>query len=472
MKYWVTILLTISLRLVFAQEADSSKVMTLEMFLALVNANHPIAKQAQIVNETGQRELAKSRGAFDPKLFSNFENKDFKDTEYFTLSETGVKIPTWFGVELKASYANNDGVYLNPENNTTGSGLWTAGVAVPLGKGLFIDERRAVLKNAAIYAESSTNEQRAMLNELLFEARKTYWEWFNAYSQYLIYIDAVEYTKVRLEGVKQSFVFGDKPAIDTLEAHIQWQNRVIQMNEKLIKFRKWTYQLSNFLWNEQNQPIVLNEGIVPITKTFEEEEFAKLLSAEIKNDTVPATHPDLKRYDYKLSMLDIDRRWKAEKLKPKLTFNYNFLSEHAAGFNTDFANRFSTNNYKWGFNFSFPIPLREERNDLAINKLKTRSTEYQFEQKQLELNNKLKAYLVELQLVYTQLESTSNNVKNYRRLLEAEKTKFDIGESSVFLVNYRELALLKLEQQEQELIMQFNQVLAAIDWTLGNIEMD
>ena len=57
-----------------------------------------------------------ARGGFDPKIEVDFNKKQFKDKEYYSILNSSFKIPTWYGIEIKAGFDNNEGIYLNPEN--------------------------------------------------------------------------------------------------------------------------------------------------------------------------------------------------------------------------------------------------------------------------------------------------------------------------------------------------------------------
>jgi hypothetical protein len=58
------------------------------------------------------------------------------------------KNPTWYGIEIKAGFDQNEGYYLNPENTVPNAGLTSLGISVPLGQGLFINQRMADLRKA------------------------------------------------------------------------------------------------------------------------------------------------------------------------------------------------------------------------------------------------------------------------------------------------------------------------------------
>ena len=63
--------------------------------------------------------------------------------------------------------------------------------------------------------------------------------------------------------------------------------------------------------------------------------------------------------------------------------------------------------------------------------------------KELDLKNQILNSLQKLENIKLQLATTDQVVINYQRLLLGERKKFEIGESSVFMVNKRESSLLK-----------------------------
>jgi len=161
--------------------ADTSRVMTLESFISIVLMNHPVVKQADLLPENARQEIRLARGAFDPKLESSWDVKNFKDTEYYDIFNTTLKVPTWFPVDPKISVDRNRGVFLNPENAIPAGdnfGQVTAGLSLPVGRGLFIDQRRASVQQAEIFGQITDAERIKMINKILLSASKDYWEWY------------------------------------------------------------------------------------------------------------------------------------------------------------------------------------------------------------------------------------------------------------------------------------------------------
>jgi len=464
---WIWIILLFPL---FAYGQDDSLKITFDQFMEMVRTNHPVYRQADLMLETGDANLRRARGNFDPILKSTFDNKQFDDKNYYSLNNNEIKVPTLLGLEVKAGYEKNTGVFVNPENQLPTNGLAYAGISVPIGKGLFIDERRQVLRQAEIYDRATELERIVILNQLAFDAAKVYWDWYAAWNAYQIYDEAVGLAEFRFQGVRQSFIQGDVPAIDTLEAFIQVQSRQLSRNEALIALRQSMLAVSNFLWSDQMDPLQLEDEAIPLhheEMTIESPPEDSKMNAIFAN--LSQSHPQLLLYNNKLEHLDIERRWKAEKLKPKLNVNYNFLNQPVGG--NPFEG-FTSNNYKWGFEFSMPLLLRQERGDLQITKVKIRETDLAFRQKSLEIQNKIEAYHVELENIFNQIELFRNTVENYEGLLRGERRKFEEGESSLFLVNSRETSLISAEIKLITLLGKYKKAKAGLIQAIGRMEQN
>jgi outer membrane protein TolC len=152
-----------------------------------------------------------------------------------------------------------------------------------------------------------------------------------------------------------------------------------------------------------------------------------------------SSHPLLRLTDFELASLDIERRWKAEQLKPVVKLNYNFLTESIGQFNES---PFFENNYKWGFTVKTPLLLRKERGGLGLTKAKIDFKQNDRDLKFVQLRTKLEAEINQFQTLQQQLGIYGANILGLERLLEGEQTRFQIGESSLFLINAREVSLL------------------------------
>ena len=406
-----------------------------------VRDHHPIARQADLALSRGDASVMEARGAFDPEAFFDVDQKYFDDKRYYSLIDGGLKVPTWFGAYLKTGLEQNQGQFLNPENEMPSNGLWYAGISIPIGEGLFIDKRRAMLRKAQIYQSSTEVEQRLILNELYFESGKAYWDWFASYHVLKVYEEALFLARQRFDAVKQGFELGDRPAIDTLEAGIQVQSRELGVLQAQLDYQNSMASLSVFLWDDGMVPLEVADNTVPPAL---DETLTVGLDASMfqRMDSLSLLHPDLQMARLKLQSMDLDRRMRVEALKPKLDLNYNAITEAIEG---DVLENYSLNNYKWGLDFSIPIFLRQERGALRMTQVMIQEAELGLETKSAQVVFKAVSAMNELRTTDDQARVYVENVRDYLGLLNGERQMFDAGESSLFMVNSRELGYVNAQ---------------------------
>lgn len=428
------VLLVLSLNVGFSQSTFSD-----ERFYELVVNNHPLAKQANLKPAYGKYSVLKAKGGFDPKLENQINQKYYNSSNYYSFLNAGLKIPTWYGIEVKTGFESNDGTYLSPQDKTPAGGLWYGGVSVNLGEGLLIDQRRAELFKARIYQNSTLFEQRLQLNELLYEAGYAYWNWVLAYHSMEIMQESYQLANERYEGIRRTAEVGDRPGIDSVEAIIQVQSRETLLLNYTTDFKNNGYNLSTFLWTENLEPLELDSATVPVSLDSVNLE-SVLLIAENAMDSIVTNHPYLKMNDFKIQSLEVDNRLKREQLKPELALQYNFLNEPV---NYNPFNDFSINNYKWGLTFEMPIFLRKERGEVALSNLKIQDEKFNLQNNQAYIEYKIRKAMADYSNGLAQISIYQKTVDDSGKLLEAEKQMFDAGESSLFLINQRELAFIQ-----------------------------
>jgi len=464
MKKWFFLLL-ISISFKGYTQADSTTTFTFSSFLKIVRIHHPMALQSRLQTKIGAANLLKARGGFDPKIQGDIAQKYFENKEYYDLGEGKLKVPTWFGIEFEAGYERNQGQFLNPENNIPTAGLWFAGISVPLGEGLFIDERRAELRKAQIMIKQTDAERELIFNELLYSAGIAYWDWFMAYHNLQVYQNALVLAQQRFDAVKQGAFLGDTPSIDTLEASIQLQNRILNLEQALLDYKNSTAFLSIYLWQEGVIPMELKEDILPERREEIENRFFQQKS-KAEMDSLLKNHPELRKSVAKIDQLEIEKRWLREQLKPKLNLKYNPITEVTEN---NVLAEYSINNYTWGLQLEFPIFLRKERGKLNLIKLKAGEN-------QLSLQNKQEVLAYKIQSAVNELETTKNQITVYRKttvdykgLLNGEKRLFDGGESSLFMVNSRELGFINAQIKLVELLTKNQKAKLKLGYALGNL---
>ena len=442
-----------------AQEKNL-KEFTYNEYLGYVKKFHPLVKQANLKLNEAQALLMQARGAFDPKLEAEYNEKQFDDKNYYSIFNGSFKIPTWYGIEIKAAFDNNEGIYINPQNTLPNAGLTSLGVTVPIGQGLFINQRMADIRNAKLQQQLSEVERNLEAIEILHNASVAYFEWKKNFSEVVLYEDYLENAKIRYEGVLKLIEQGDKPAIDSTESGITIKSRRLNLENAKLKLQKSRLELSNYLWLENNIPVELDENLYPeenLSETIKNTlELNNLMDFDVNN------HPKINALNTKVDMLKIEQSLSANMLLPKIDLSYNYISEPSS------FDDYRFEDYKIGVNFSFPLFLRKERAKLRLSKLKVQDTEFSLASERVNIKNKIESQQVEIASLEKQITINEELVASYNVMLSGEERLFTLGESSIFLINSRENSLVSSKINVLKLENEFYNSIIGLYKTIAN----
>lgn len=409
---------------------------TFNEYLGYVKKFHPLVKTANLEINKAQAGLMAARGAFDPKIAVDFDKKQFKDTEYYSILNSSFKIPTWYGIEIKAGFEQNEGYYLNPENTVPNAGLASVGISVPLGQGLFINQRMADLRKAKMQMQLGQAERKLLAIEVLYDASVAYFNWKKNYEEFQMYSQYNTNAETRFKAIQSLIKQGDKRAIDSVEAGISFKSRKLSLENSRLKLLKSKLELSNFLWLDNSIPMELSDILFP------EQQIESTIQETLKTNDLLANnfsidnHPKINALETKIDMLEVDRKLKANALLPKVDLSYSYLSE------PQYIDSYKFENYKVGINFAYPIFLRKERGGLKLAQFKIQETTNSLNLERLQLSNKIKAQKEVISSLNKQRLMANELVANYNTMLQSEERLFIFGESSLFLINSRESSLI------------------------------
>ena len=409
-----------------------SKELSYNEFLGFVKKYHPLVKNANLEVNKAQANLMMARGGFDPKIEVDFSQKQFKNQDYYSILNSSFKIPTWYGIEIKAGFENSDGIFLNPENKTPSQGLTSLGISVPLGQGLFINQRMADVQKAKMQLKLSEFERKLQAIEVLYDASLAYFSWKKNFDEVTLYEEYKTNAEIRFKGIQTLINQGDKPAIDSIEAGIILKNRILNLEDANLKLTKSKLELSNFLWLENNIPLEISEELFPeVQLEFTIQE--SLRTNDLMNADFSITnHPKINALQSKIDILTVEKKLKANMLLPKIDVGYSYLSEPR------YFNNYQFEDYKIGLDFYFPLFLRKERGNLKLAKFKIQETEFTLDLEKVQLSNKISAQKTEIESLVKQKEIIKGIVKDNVSMLNSEERLFSFGESSLFLINTRE----------------------------------
>ena len=430
MREGIAIIISLfSMTYMFATNGDSlsKEVITEQEYIEIIKQYHPLSLQAKNVRLEGESLVRSARGYFDPKLYAQHLDKNFETKNYYDLTNIGLKIPTWFGVEVKSGWEYAFGSFTNPESSTPNDGLFYTGISISPNQ-LIIDKRKATLQKAKEYRKMSLHQQNEMLNDLFRDAIYEYWNWSAQYEKMKILEVTLANINTRMINSRTLFKYGELSTLDTLETSTQLKAIQVEVLNSQLQYQKVTLNINNFLWGDNLIPMEVNDLKPEVINPNRFE------SSVEQQNVLLTKHPTLNAYQNKLEALKINQRLQAQNLAPKLEFQYNVLRNGSRGLSTSY----SLNNYKWGFNFSFPILLRKERGQLQLAKIATQQQELKIKLKQQTLRTKANSYLAMVKNLKKQQDTYQEAVTGYSKLLQQEQRKVESGESTFFKLTIRE----------------------------------
>ncbi len=450
LKYTLTGTVFLCTLLPMIKAQATFEVLTLEKFLSVVKQNHPVARQTNLFMDMASAGRVEAGGAFDPIFSLTSDQKTFDGKKYYTQNNADLTIPTWYGVSLYGGVQNNLGTFLDAEKSP---GLYTyAGVNVSVLKNLILDKRRASLQQAKLMQAQTRFENANTVNDLILQANLSYFNWLKDFLVLQLIEQAVQINIDRFEFVKASFLQGDKAGIDTIEAKTQLLTFLQQREEYFLAYNASRLELETYLWTENEAPLYLASDVIPDTTTIDM--VLNEINESDKDDWVRARldeHPKLAVYDLKLQNLEIERKLKFQNFLPKLDLKYDFMRKGDQFPIENIGASFFEDNYKFGLSFSMPIFNRSAMGQYQATKAKIQITSLDNYYTRLQIENKIRFQLIEVENVKNQVNIYAEASELYRQLYEAESFKFSIGESSLFLLNSRNNKFIEANQKWIEL---------------------
>ena len=444
---------------------DSLKMLSLQQVTEIVKRYHPAAIQADIRIGIAKADVLVARGNFDPRIQNESAKKTFDGLDYYYYNRPELTLPAWFGIEVSAGLEYLSGDRSDP-SETKGKTSYL-GISIPLARDLLMDKRRAQLQTAQIMREASKTVKKDILNNLLFDAIKTYWYWAETYQVYQVMQEAVSVNEKRVQLIKTAFRMGDRPAIDTTEALAQLQQFEFSRAEAMLNFRKAGLELSVFLWTDSSKAYWLPESVVPAENLRKMDIYSfPVPDLPLLLETAQRSNPALQLYDFKLDALGVEKKLKFQELLPGIRLQYNQLGKGYDLLKTARAPLLE-NNFQYGITFDLPLRLSQGRGAYRKVKLQINETTLELSLKEQELLAKVKSLFYELQTLRNQTALLEKIYQNNLSLQRGEEVRFKAGESSLFLVNTRENKTLETLRELQKLKAHFFKTVFALQWVTG-----
>lgn len=366
--------------------------------------------------------------AFEPKVNLSSEGKDYGNDLQYRLDRAEARVGLPGGIDLVGGASQGTGAFINPERKTPTEGLVNLGISAPLGGALVFSDRQyewgASTRNLEIAeAKLDRTERTAILN-----AVKVYTFW-QAQSEVQGAVDeALAVAAERLRLVREAFRLGERSEMDTLEAYLSWVDRradaakqanftagAIAEVEQLLRGADTTgVDLTGM--RPQSLPVVLGTSRLEIGSIPELE----MVNSALRRERLATT-----------------TAW-AQWL-PAPYVDYRMLQWGGSAWNPEAV--------QWKVGLTVPLFNQKARAELAGAQARLRAaqanataTQNQFDIVRVQLAQQVQALDSELKAL------TASETASYA-LLQQERRRFALGESTMFILASRETKYLEAVQK-------------------------
>ena len=438
----------------------SSEPLSLETVLKAIEANAPKLRGAELARQIAGAKTLEKQGAFDPELgiantYQRYNSSSTPGKPYDYVSNGIVLAKTDpSGIKWEGGWLNTQGLPKSPASSTGDVGEFFVGAKIPLLRGAGINDKVVALRQAEIFERQVEQDYRVLRLLTLLEGGASYLQWNVAVMQWRILQENEQLAVERAGQVASRVRAGDLAAIDQVEA----DGEVLKRRDLLLKagreVQKAGLKLALYLWGSQGQPDSVPQPeqapqTLPEVRRYTTEEVYTLQLEAL------AQRPELRRLNLERSVVDYDKELAENDRLPQLDVTLR-PGYDAGGSGIGFT-------MKAGLELVIPLATRgpDGRRQAALLKLQKLDLD------QVEM---IRRILIQVQDAASQAEAAAGRLEQAlalyqqsKTLEEAERTKFRLGDSTLFLVNARERATLdaalkvldlRYEQSEAWLLLQ------------------
>ncbi|MBK8814920.1 MAG: TolC family protein [Methylococcaceae bacterium] len=434
-----TIILLLALLPIFASAAETesskNKTLTLDVVVNAAKKSFPGLLATEQRKQVAAGELTAAEGGFDTLLKSQnrwsiaglYENQN---------NEVSLEQPTQFwGATFFGGWRRGVGDYpvYEGKSQTTDTGEARIGVNVPLWRNREIDRRRASLQQAELGQLIAGHEYEQALIEATRIASYRYWDWVLAGQRVIVAKHLLHIAEQRDKGIRERVAAGDIPefeALDNQRAIIERQERVVAAQRLL---EQSAIQLSLYWRDDAGQPQLPSDELLP--EQFPDPDSIKTLSVAEAMQASLNQRPEPKRLELQTRQTQTELELQQNQRSPAVD-----LTVSAANDIGNSKEKLNRNELYVGLNIDIPLQQRVAtgRAKVAAANVQRLTLDRQLQEERIAAE--VKDVFSALSALRKRLSLSADQLNAAEELAEGEKTRFDLGESTLLFVNLREIA--------------------------------
>jgi outer membrane protein, heavy metal efflux system len=445
------------------REAPVTPPLLLETVLASVRAHHPQLMVARQTVAAAEGTLMAAEGGFDTRWQTRAE---LIPEGYYERRrvESIVEQPTpLWGTRLLAGYRLGTGDFPTyyGQQETLSLGEVRAGVEVPLWRGGPIDRLRADLARARLNREAADFSLGSELLVLERDATHAYWTWVSSGQQLTIYRELLELARVRNAQLITRVRRGDLPQVEQTE-----NERVLRMREAdLVAARRRLEQaalrLALFLRDDQGQPVVPGEERVPEAMPLPDLEALGL--AETWVERALERRPELQELRLQRRIADVDVELAQNLTAPAVDVGLFVSRDFGVG-----PERLRPTEVQAGLRLDIPLQNRVARGQRNAASARRAAVDARAWLLRDRVVTGVQDALSALQAAAERVTLARDATSIARQLAQAERVSFELGNTTLLIVNLREEMAANAEVSELQALADYQRALADL-WAVTGL---
>ena len=431
--------------------------LTLAEVIRQVERYHPKLAGMEIERRTADAKLLEKQGAFDPVInfnsgilrYNSTTERGKTGTAY--VNEATFEQTTRSGMKIFAGTRYNFGQVKSPDSFTGTGGEYFAGAAMPILRNRGINAKSIAESAARInteIADANTGETRL---ELINKAAEDYWKWTANAQKLNISRNLFELAKQRAEQVRGRVAAGDLPPIDQTEANQEIQRRMGAVVQAERNLQESALKLSLSLWTPGGDTIVPSAAQAP-TRFGEPIVISDFVVSEGVARAV-AARPELQRVDLNSRAAELDSRLARNNRRAAVDLYV------APGRDTGAFSVGTT--LKFGAAVSLPVRTREADGQLAAAELKLQKLRLETQIERGRISTEIRDAASAVNAAHDRYLLAQQELELARALETGERKRYELGDSTLFLVNQRERATAEAAAKIVDIRAEYEQALAS-----------
>ncbi|MEM9664943.1 MAG: TolC family protein [Bacteroidota bacterium] len=432
-------------------------VLTLDVFLDQVLRSSPAALALRLESDRALAALLGARGGFDPTLVSGYEYKTQDNKDKLNVLRSGVALPLDLPMSpsLLLDYRRGVGSSIDPSVLTTEAGETRFGVAFSPLQGFTTNTRRAALSRARLEPRRAEVLQTRGRHLILLEATQAFWTWVEAWQILQVNRELRALATQRRDLVVRRARAGETAAVDSVEAELAVVSRDGKVAAARRKAEEAGVKLAVFLWNEDGTPEVLRYAppALPVLPPPPDSSQAVM--------TALTQRPELEEVALEQQEVQVDQRLARERLRPDLKLEAQVVSYDDSPL--------GVTDVKVGFKIDQPLFFRGGRSSVERAEIKGQALRFKQDLTRRKVRAEVEAVLVALRQSRRRVVAAERRVELAQRLQQAEQRRFELGESTLFLLNQREQDFAEAREERVSAQVEVLQAEATFRWATGTI---